>query len=148
MVRTTTLPELPPIRNIEIEDAVFTHRSLNGVPNSARAYLAGEIDNERLSFLGSSVLEFLIGLLVHDGNPSDRKGPLTDKRASLLHHLQLAQWAVEYGLHSRVRASPSSILAVQNSTKMQAQVFQAYVGGLFKDIGLKGVVQWLQALMR
>ena len=63
----------------------LTHRSY---VNESRAVLE---DNERLEFLGDSILNFLVAEWLYQNFPEKKEGFLTKVRSALVHTHQLAQ---------------------------------------------------------
>jgi len=60
----------------------------------------------------------------------------------------LADISKAYGLPKRLRVLPSQALAIQASENIQADVLEAYIGGLYLDQGMQIVQTWLRALFR
>jgi len=83
--------------------------------------------------------------LIQDLHPRLRVSPASNLRDRLKTSGILAELAVAYGLHENLRARSSSLIASQN---VQADVFKAYVGGLFREQGMDIVKQWLDPLFR
>ncbi|KAL5487958.1 MET16 [Sanghuangporus weigelae] len=145
---TGGLPLIPLIKDEAIRQQVFTHRSVY-----ARARHEFEDhphdpspDYEILEFQGDAVLGLLITDLVRDCYPSLRVGPATKVRSMVVGNANLADISVKYGLPQRVRAQRSAVMAMSKSMALKADVFEAYVGGLYKDQGLDVVRSWLTAL--
>ncbi len=76
--------------------AALTHRS------------AGAQHNERLEFLGDSVLNCSVARMLFDAHPQADEGALSRLRAKLVSGEALAQIAVELGLGEHLRLEPGS----------------------------------------
>ncbi|KAF9515435.1 hypothetical protein BS47DRAFT_1341929 [Hydnum rufescens UP504] len=141
------LPPLPSIRNEHIRKQVFTHKSFYTRPN--REFEPGpddpRSDNESLEHLGDSVLQYCTTLLVRRLYPRLRPGTATHIRSSIVDNRNLAAIAVGYNLSQHLRVSPSAP-HIRNNPGLQADAFEAYVGGLHEDQGLELVDTWLTAL--
>ncbi|KAL5530333.1 hypothetical protein ACEPAF_6590 [Sanghuangporus sanghuang] len=145
---TGGLPPIPLIKDEAVRQQVFTHRSVY-----ARARHEFEDhpqdpspDYEILEFQGDAVLGLVITDLVRDCYPSLRVGPATKVRSMVVGNANLADISVKYGLPRRVRAQRSAVMVMSKSMALKADVFEAYVGGLYKDQGLEIVRNWLTAL--
>ncbi|KAF4619567.1 hypothetical protein D9613_004896 [Agrocybe pediades] len=143
-------PPLPRIRSFVIERQVFTHRSF-----FARAAHVFEDpiddlspDNEKFELLGDSVLQACITTLLMELFPGLRVGPATKVRAMVVANLTLAQISVKYKLQDRLRLHPAQAITLRASTNIRANIFEAFVGGLYKDQGLETVMRWVYPLFR
>ncbi|KAL5527482.1 hypothetical protein ACEPAG_6273 [Sanghuangporus baumii] len=145
---TGGLPPIPLIKDEAIRQQVFTHRSVYA---RARHEFEDHPDNpspdyEILEFQGDAVLGLVITDLIRDCYPSLRVGPATKVRSMVVGNANLADISVKYGLPQRVRAQRGAVMAMSKSMALKADVFEAYVGGLYKDQGLEIVRNWLTAL--
>ncbi|KZS95748.1 hypothetical protein SISNIDRAFT_483187 [Sistotremastrum niveocremeum HHB9708] len=151
MALSASLPPAPALPQ-NLIDQVFTHRSLLGLAATATEYDVGGKDNEALAFLGSAIIEMIAALFVCEAFPDSRRSILTPKRAQLIELKQVSQWAIGYRFHERIAAVAPSVLNIQSSPKMQSQVFQAYVGAVYKselaDVeGFRKAKEWLYDLL-
>jgi len=60
----------------------------------------------------------------------------------------LARVAVSYGLHERLVVQADRANEIKASQNAQAEVFKAYVGGLFREQGVSPVDLWLRSVFR
>jgi ribonuclease-3 len=67
-------------------------------------------------------------------------------RALVVGNSTLATIAVQYRLPERLRLHIAQSVTLKASTHVQADVFESYVGGLYKDQGLAGTKAWLDKL--
>ena len=106
----------------------LTHRSyINENPR------AGE-DNERLEFLGDAILNFISGEYLYQIHPDMKEGEMTRRRAALVDEKQLARFAVEVGLHLRMRLGQGVILEGGNQNpNLLSSTFEAVIGAYYLD---------------
>ncbi|KAK1232092.1 hypothetical protein PQX77_004750 [Marasmius sp. AFHP31] len=165
------LPALPTFRSRDIETKVFTHRSYYGRPNHVFEDQPTSLspDNEKFEHLGDSVLNLVITEMLLEMYPGLRVGPSTKTRALIVGNTTLANVSRRYQLSYRLLLHPAQAIALQASPHVQGQffvhptdeiridlvtamdladVFEAFVGGLYTDQGIEVVKPWLRALFR
>jgi len=103
-------------------------------------------DNERLEHLGDAVLQLAVTQLLQESYPCLRVGPATKIRSLAVGNGTLADIAVKYNLHQKLLLHHAQAITLKNSVHIRADVFEAYVGGLFLDQGLEVVKHWLYIL--
>jgi len=59
----------------------------------------------------------------------------------------LAKICVLYGLHERLDLPERQAASLRNMQSVQASLFKAYVGGVYRDQGLEAVSKWLNLLL-
>ncbi len=113
----------------------FTHRSMvEGVPgeDSARA------DNERLEFLGDSILNLVVSSHLFDTFPVATEGQLTRMRARLVSRAMLAEAAERLDLIELIEMAPSERAAGgRERPGPRADAFEAVLGTLYLLNGLE-----------
>lgn len=91
-------------------------------------------DNERLEFLGDSILNFLSGDYLYRRSPHLTEAEMTLYRAALVDEKQLAQFAIAIGLPPQIKLgrslNPEDI--TQNSHVLSC-AFEAVVGAYYLD---------------
>lgn len=108
----------------------LTHRSY-GLPN-----------NERLEFLGDSVLSLLVTQLLFARFPHWSEGDLSQLRSRLVSQDTLAQLALKLDLGSCLRMGPGEQKGNGASRpSILADALEAILGGVFKDGGLSAAEQ-------
>ena len=119
----------------------FVHRSYLNEQIINDASLA---DNERLEFLGDSVLGFIVSDLLYRRFPDAREGELTHLRTKLVRRETLA------ALATRMEMGELLLLGVgeeDSGGRMRSATlcacFEALVGALFLDQGLEKVTEFL-----
>ncbi|OJA20316.1 hypothetical protein AZE42_05448 [Rhizopogon vesiculosus] len=142
------LPPLPAINSESILTQIFTHRSFYGRPNHVFEDLPHDPspDNEKYEHLGDTVLGLVVTSLLLEMYPHLRVGPSTKIRALIVGNSTLADISRMYGLPARLHLHPAQAITLRASVNIQADVFEAYVGGLYIEQDLAGVQPWLKAL--
>jgi len=141
-------PKLPEIRSLAIKSQVFTHRSyyarqthiFEDHPNDPSP------DNEKYEHLGDTVLGMTVTHLLMNLFPGIRVGPSTKIRSMIVGNPTLAEISVKYRLTEYLRLHPAQAITLRTSTHIQADVFEAFIGGLFLDQGLEAVKAWIEPL--
>jgi len=146
----SSIPLLPTINSEIILNQIFTHRSLLRRPKRAFEDPPQDPkrDNEQLVNLGDQVFGLVVTNLIRDSFPYLSVGPSSKVRDRLKYHGTLAKTAVLYGLHERLRIQAAQANEVKRSVHAQAEVFKAYVGGLYREQGLDVVSEWLRPLFQ
>jgi ribonuclease-3 len=104
--------------------AAVTHRS------------AGADHNERLEFLGDSVLNCSVARLLYDAHPQADEGALSRLRATLVSGETLAQIAAELGLGEHLRLGPGELKTGGfRRASILADALEAILGAIFLDSG-------------
>jgi ribonuclease-3 len=105
-------------------DTAVTHRS------------AGADHNERLEFLGDSILNCAVARLLFDAHPLADEGALSRLRASLVSGDTLAQIAGELGLGEFLRLGPGELKSGGfRRASILADALEALLGAIFLDAG-------------
>lgn len=130
---------LPKFNNKNLLRQAFVHKSYL---NEAKGK---ELSNERLEFLGDSVLSFVVSKYLYNTYPSFEEGILTNLRAQLVNTKSLAQTSEELGLGDLLILSKGEEESKgrQNQTIL-ANTFEAFIGALFIDQGIEKVSDFIQ----
>lgn len=108
-----------------LEDAL-SHRSFRGNKN-----------NERLEFLGDSILNFVIAAALFQNRPRAREGELSRLRASLVRGETLAILAQEFTLGNYLRLGVGELKSGgSHRTSILADAMEAVVGAIYLDAGM------------
>lgn len=106
----------------------FTHASY--------AYRHGlDADNERLEFLGDSVLGFVVAADLFQRFPGVPEGALTRAKAYMTHSDVLTGVCEHLGLH-RFLLVDENDATIRDNPKLQENLLEAVIGALFLDGGL------------
>jgi len=129
-------------RNPRLLLRALTHRSLaNQLAQENRSEEAIEAgDNERLEFLGDSVLNLVVAEALFEAHPEWREGELTRVRARLVsrEHMARVGATVELGKHLRLSKGEDRSGLRRKSTVL-SNTMEAVMGALFVDGGLDPV---------
>src|SRR5688500_16490106 len=112
-----------------------THRSFRHErPQEARG------DNERLEFLGDSVLGAAAAVLLFERYPGASEGELTRRRADLVCEPNLALIARDLGVGEALRVGRGEERSGgRDKPRLLASAFEACIGAVFLDGGLDAV---------
>lgn len=111
--------------------------------------------NERLEFLGDSILNSVMTLIIYNKFPDYSEGQLSTLRMNLVSNEQIKQWSIMYNFHEKLKTNFD--LKDENSNfqngklKLYADVFEAYIGGLMEDDprnNLPKIRKWLRKLAK
>ncbi|KAN0133862.1 hypothetical protein V8E53_008294 [Lactarius tabidus] len=141
------LPPLPLIGSARLLEQIFTHSSLCERPRGEfeQSPVDASLDNEELAHIGDQVIALVVTDLILDLHPRLRIGPTSKIRDRIKRANTLAEFAVKYSLHTRLRIKEPSFRVSPN---VQVDVFKAYVGGLFREQDMDIVKRWLYALFQ
>jgi ribonuclease III len=122
-----TMHELLNFRDEKLLRQSLTHRSyVNENP--------GEAHNERLEFLGDSLLTFISGEYLYQKHPEFAEDEMTRRRSALVDEKQLAKFAIEVGLDFRMRLGKGAIQdGGFQSPNLLSSTFEAVVGAYYLD---------------
>jgi ribonuclease III len=110
--------------NTDLCRAALTHRS------------AGGEHNERLEFLGDSVLNCSVARLLYDAHSEADEGALSRLRATLVSGDMLAQIASELGLGEHLRLGAGELKSGgYRRASILADALEAVLGAIFLDSG-------------
>ena len=106
--------------------------------------------NQRLEFLGDSVLSLILTTELYQQFPKADEGKLTQYRASLIEGESLAKMAEYIGIQNYIYLSPSE---KNNNGHMQLHLedaIEALIGAIYLDGGIavtrKVVLNWVEGL--
>lgn len=114
-------------RDFNLLNLALTHRSVSGKDN-----------NERLEFLGDSILNFIVGLALFERFPLGKEGQLSRLRASLVRGETLAQIAVEFGISEFLALGPGELKSGgARRESIMADALEALIGAIFSEAGFE-----------
>jgi ribonuclease III len=115
--------------NLMIYEAAFIHRSASfHLPDGEK------VNNERLEFLGDSVLDVILSDFLFLKYPEASEGFMTKIRSRIVNRDVLNQLAIEMGIDKFL---VSNISSVQNTRNLYGDAFEALIGAIFIDKGFK-----------
>jgi ribonuclease-3 len=97
--------------------------------------------NERLEFLGDSVVQLAVSDYCHKRYPDQDEAFLSRLRAQLVSGSTLARLSVAVGLPSWLVLPPNSE-AVRARINVQEDVLEAFMGAVFVDLGFDSARTW------
>lgn len=121
-------------KNLKLLQQAFFHRSYL---NEVRLEIES---NERLEFLGDSVLSLLVSYYLYTQRPQDAEGELTNLRAYIVKTKSLAQAAKKLDLGKYLLLSKGEeISGGRSNPQLLANTYEALLGAIFLDQGLETV---------
>lgn len=105
---------------------------------------AGVASNERLEFLGDSILSVIISSRLYKLLPGSPEGELTARRSFIVQTLSLAAKAKELSLDALLKLSRGEEdSGGRKNTGLLANTFEAVLGALYIDSGLPACEKYL-----
>ncbi len=144
----------PPLNIKDIEQSIgytFADTSLLFKSLKHRSYsqaIEGNIDssNERLEFLGDSVLNMIIAQAIFEDNPAYQEGDLTKLKSTLVSKTSTAIAAKKAGLQSFILLSDSEDEAGgRNRTSIIADCYEAVLAAIYLDGGIDAARRFVQS---
>lgn len=119
-------------KNPKLLEQAFLHRSyLNEVKANLKS-------NERLEFLGDSVLSLVISYYLYTLRTTDSEGDLTNLRAHIVKTKSLSEAAKNLNLGKYLSLSKGEeISGGRNNPQILANTYEAVLGAIFLDQGLE-----------
>lgn len=139
-------------KNKKLLREALTHKSYfyecNFTPNnSSKKNSKSPSNNERLEFLGDSVLDLILSEMLMLHYPSYTEGELSKKRASLVNEMVLANIAKELYLNKYLLLGKSEINTQGNEKpRLLASALEAVIGAIFLDGGYKNSKKVIEKL--
>ncbi len=133
---------LPKFKNKQLFEQSFVHRSYL---NETKKKLSS---NERLEFLGDSVISFVVSRHLYNKYPNFDEGILTNLRSLLVNTKSLALCAKElnFGNYMLLSKGEEESRGRQNQSLL-ADSFEAFIGALFLDQGTEVVSDFLNQVL-
>jgi ribonuclease-3 len=133
---------LPKINNNQLFEQAFTHRSYL---NEAKKELES---NERLEFLGDSILSFVVSQHLYNTFPDFDEGILTNLRSLLVNtkSLALAAKSLDFGKYLKLSKGEEESKGRENESLL-ANSFEAFLGALFMDQGIGAVNDFISQML-
>ncbi len=134
--------QLPKFKNKQLLEQSFVHRSYL---NETKKKLSS---NERLEFLGDSVISFVVSQYLFNKYPAFDEGVLTNLRSLLVNTKSLAQVAKELNFGSLLLLSKGEEESKgRQNQSLLADSFEAFTGALFLDQGIDVVSDFLSRVL-
>lgn len=130
------------IKNKNYYQTAFTHRSYL---NETRVMTES---NERMEFLGDSVLSFIISSFLFKLRPDDAEGDLTNLRAYIVKTDSLAKVAKSLDLGKYLRLSKGEeVSSGRENDQILANTYEAVLGAIFLDLGIDGATKFVHSTL-
>jgi len=115
--------------NLRIYEIAFIHRSASfTLPDGKK------INNERLEFLGDSVLDGILSDFLFEKYPDANEGFMTKIRSRIVNREVLNQLAVSMGIN---KILVSNISSAHNTKHLYGDALEALIGAVFIDKGFR-----------
>jgi ribonuclease-3 len=119
----------------------YTHYELSLIHSSAAIVQNGRrLHNERLEFLGDSVLDLIVAQYLFHDNPNLDEGSLTRARSELVNRAHLNHMAEALGLDLLIIGKFNKQVIPQD---VKGNTLEAFIGAIFIDKGLKTTIQFV-----
>ena len=131
-----------PVRDIDLLEQALVHSSWH---HEHRDAAVGH--NERLEFLGDSVVNLAISDALYSRHPDDDEGYLSARRAAIVSTTGLARLAGRIDLgQSLLLGEGEAQRSGRRRPSLLASAFEAVAGALYLDLGFETVREWLIGL--
>ncbi len=129
---------IPQFKNKKLFEQAFIHRSyLNETKEKVSS-------NERMEFLGDSIISFVVSKYLFVKYPNYNEGILTNLRSLLVNTKSLAQIAKELGFGELLKLSKGEEESKgRQNQSLLADCFEGFIGALFIDQGVEVVNEFL-----
>ena len=123
--------------DVSLLQVALSHRSL------------GKNSNERLEFLGDSVLSFIITVELYKRYPDQQEGALSRLRASLVNGDMLAKLAKDLQINQSLRLGAAELKSGgQGRLSILSDALEAIIGAIYLDGGIERcsvcVLKWFE----
>jgi ribonuclease-3 len=127
------------IRNTEVLIQALQHRSFH-----QRSHHPAR-SNERLEFLGDSILNLVVGEYLYQRYPRAQEGELTKLRSRLVNKKALASYAKELHLSEFILMSPSAAhTGGKGKETIAADTFEAVIAAIYLDRGFARAKEFVE----
>jgi ribonuclease-3 len=117
------------IRTLSIYKQAMLHKSAVKVYNSCQS-------NERLEFIGDSVLNLVIAKYLYHKYPDEDEGFMTKIRTRIVSGRCLSVIAKQMGIHKHIRMNEKALRqGWNNNDRILEDTFEALVGAVYCDMG-------------
>lgn len=131
---------LPTFNNLKIKELVFIHRSY--LNESEANHLES---NERLEFLGDSILSFVVSSHIFNEHAELKEGQLTSIRSVLTNTETLYEISKELDLGSHLKLSKGEEQSGGRANKtILANTLEALIGGIYIDQGIEAARKFIE----
>ncbi len=127
-------------KDLRLLSQAFTHRSFsNEINNSHKS------DNERLEFLGDSVLGLLAAEYLYLSLPTGKEGKLAKLKSKIVSMPAIAAIARKFQFQTFLLLGKGEKDKGEKNANLQADCFEAFLGALYLDQGLDACRKFLKS---
>lgn len=126
------------INKVGLYQKALVHKSVQGVVSKTEGFICEymKTSNERLEFLGDSILGTIVTKFLCKTYPEADEGALTKMRTRIVRSNTLARFADKIGLTGCILMSPYVIKAGgKTNPRFLEDAFEAFVGAMSEDLG-------------
>ena len=128
-------------KDAAVYEQALVHRSLLNEMGQSLA------SNERLEFLGDSVLGLVVARFLYESFPDLSEGQLARRKSQLVSTSALADWACAMDLGSCLRLGKGEQLTGgRDKDTLLADGFEAWLGAIYVDHGFRGAEEALKVV--
>lgn len=148
------------VKDLTLFQKAFIHKDLcserNGLNDDldeecvlSSKFVTDLSSNERLEFLGDSVMGFVVAEYLFDKYPNKDEGFLTRLRSKLVRKERSAYYAEKLGLGEYLLLS-THLERIQSRTnpRLMEDLFESFIGALYKDTGMQTTRQFIHGILR
>lgn len=136
------MQQLPKFKNPKLNRLAFIHRSYLNESRSEKE------SNERLEFLGDSIISFVISDHLYKTYPAFDEGILTNLRSLVVNTKSLAKIGKSLNFGDKLLLSRGEEESGgRNNDSLLANTFEAFTGALYIDQGIESVSKFLNLVL-
>jgi ribonuclease III len=122
-------------RNIDFYKIALIHKSASTIVSNRK-----RLNNERLEYLGDSILDAIVADFLFSNFPNQNEGFLTKMRSRIVSRASLNTIATAIGLDKLVVAQTTNPLAQKH---IYGDALEALIGAIYLDKGFEYTQKWL-----
>ncbi len=108
----------------------------------------GLVSNERLEFLGDSILSFITSVYLYNKRPKDSEGDLTNLRSYIVKTQSLAKASKMLNLGEMLMMSKGEeISGGRENPQLLANTFEALIGAVYLDSGVEEARKFIEGIL-
>ncbi|HAM35889.1 MAG TPA: ribonuclease III [Elusimicrobia bacterium] len=139
----SALPDLEDVIGYRFRDSELLKEALSHKSYASESRTA--VYNERLEFLGDSILAAVVAHELYTLHPDHNEGDLSKKKAQIVSRPSLAHWAAQIDLGSYLRLGVGEESSGGRSRQsLLANAFEALVGAIYLDGGYGGAADFIR----
>lgn len=129
----------------------FRHRSLLGIALLHRSFASQyqiAKDNERMEYLGDSILNACVSDILFHRLPGKSEGELTKIRSNLVSRMALRKWGKKLKIKDNVFVSEETMRYMQErETHIIENTMEAIIGAIYLDRGFDAIYSFIEKWM-